>query len=234
MKTTDVEILIVGGGSASGKTSVSKSIVKELQDLDFRAMILSQDSFYQQPTDEERLLIEKNVYNFDHPNSIDWDLFEKCLDDLRNRRECHIPKYDFVTSSRLEEVEIIPEDSFDVIVVEGILVMTSNKLLKMSKLTVLVDTDDDVRLARRILRDVSERGATPQSCIERYFAHVKPMYEEFLVPNRRKADIIIPHGSMNVAAMGVIINHLKQILLNPNDSPRERSSSFSYSNLVSV
>lgn len=193
-------MLIIGiaGGSGSGKTTVVKSITQQLKE---RVVVIPQDSYYK---DSSHLpLEERQKVNFDHPDSIDFDLLNSHLKDLREGKSIEQPVYSYITCSR-SKTETITVDPAEVIIIEGILIFTCAKLRDQMDIKIFVDADDDDRLMRVMARDIIERGKTVESVIERYTKTVKPMYLQFIEPSKRYADIIIPQGGHNKVAIDVI------------------------------
>ena len=202
-------MLIIGiaGGSGSGKTTVVKAITEQLKE---NVVVIPQDSYYKDLghlTEEE-----KRVHNFDHPDSIDFDLLRQQLKELRDGKTVEQPIYSYITCGRSEEtLTVTPAD---VIIVEGILIFTDPKLRKLMDIKIFVDADDDDRLMRVMARDIVERGKTVEWVIERYSNTVKPMYLQFIEPSKRYADIIIPHGGHNKVAIDVISATIEKSLAN--------------------
>ncbi|KAJ3451735.1 uridine-cytidine kinase [Anaeramoeba flamelloides] len=176
---TEKDPFLIGvcGGSASGKTSVCSEIVKQLNDK--KVAIVSQDWFYRPLTEKERENIDE--YNFDNPLALDTETFVNVLTGLRKGETVICPDYDFVSHSRTKKTHKV---SGDVILIEGILIFHCKELRELMHMKVFVDVDDDIRLARRIIRDTSERGRTLESVINQYFKHVKPGYDDFIAPVR--------------------------------------------------
>ena len=202
-------MLVIGiaGGSGSGKTTVVKAITDKLKAE--KVVVIPQDSYYKDSsdlTDEE-----KRVYNFDHPNAIDWELLCSQLSELKNGRSVRQPVYSYISCSRskTETVEVNPAD---VIIIEGILIFTCEKLRKQLDIKIFVDADDDDRLMRVMARDITERGKDVRWVIERYSRTVKPMYLQFIEPSKRYADIIIPQGGHNKVAIDIITNTVEKSL----------------------
>lgn len=188
----------VAGGTGSGKTTVVNKITDGI--LKNGIAIVRQDAYYKnnsQLTDAER-----KAYNFDHPESIDWDLLETHLKELLNGNDIEIPCYSFVTSTRLKET--IPLKAKSVIIVEGILVLTQPAIRKLCNLKVFVDAPPDERLIRVIQRDIRERDRDVKEVLQRYLETVKPMHEQFIEPSKRYADIIIPQGGSNKVAIDLL------------------------------
>jgi len=187
-------MLIIGiaGGSGSGKTTVVKELVRQLPESS--VSVISQDAYYYDNGDKTPE--EKKLINFDHPAAIEWDLLVKHLDMLRNGESIPMPIYTYVTCARSKEVIYVHPT--EVIIVEGILVFTSEELRKRMDIKVFVDTDGDERLMRIIRRDIAERGRTWEDVLRHYQTFVKPMHQQFIEPTKRYADIILPQGSSPV------------------------------------
>ena len=190
-------IIGIAGGSGSGKTTVVKAITEQLKE---NVVVIPQDSYYKDlgHLSEE----EKRVHNFDHPDSIDFDLLRSQLKELREGRTVEQPIYSYITCGRSHETLTVKPA--EVIIVEGILIFTDPKLRKLMDIKIFVDADDDDRLMRVMSRDIVERGKTVEWVIERYSNTVKPMYLQFIEPSKRYADIIIPQGGHNKVAVNVI------------------------------
>ncbi|MGM9748399.1 MAG: uridine kinase [Candidatus Cryptobacteroides sp.] len=203
-------MLIIGiaGGSGSGKTTVVKAITEQLKD---RVVVIPQDSYYK---DSSHLSEEEKRYlNFDHPDSIDFELLNSQLQDLKEGRTIEQPVYSYITCSR-SKTETITVHPAEVIIVEGILIFTCEELRKQLDLKIFVDADDDDRLMRVMARDILERGKTVDWVIERYSKTVKPMFLQFIHPSKRYADIIIPQGGHNKVAIDVLIATIEKSLFN--------------------
>ena len=199
-------VLGIAGGSGSGKTTLADAIMQELGD-EFAAVI-PHDAYYK---DLSHLPIEERAErNFDHPDSLDTELLVQHLRQLKAGGAVHVPHYDYTTHSRLKETVLISPRP--VIVVEGILIFTSEALLELMDIKVFVDTEDDLRLARRIERDTSERGRSVQSVLHQYFKTVRPMHLEFVAATRGKADIIVPIG-LNSVALDLLVHRLRAAVL---------------------
>lgn len=199
-------VIGVAGGSASGKTSVCRKVIAN---LDVRwVVIISQDSFYkglEKGTDA-------STFNFDHPDAFDYDLINKTIRDLKDGKSADIPQYSFVSHSRLPSSK--PLYGADVVIFEGILALYNKELRDQMDIKVFVDTDDDIRLARRLKRDIAERGRDLAGVLHQYNKFVKPSFDEYILPSKKYADIIIPRGSDNKVAIDLltlhIVNELKQ------------------------
>ena len=194
-------MLVIGiaGGSGSGKTTVVKAITENLKGKS--VVVIPQDSYYKDSSDLSDE--EKRVHNFDHPDAIEWDLLCSQLCDLKHGKAIQQPVYSFIscTRSKTETKHIEPAD---VIIIEGILIFTCKELREQMDIKIFVDADDDDRLMRVMMRDISERGKDVRWVIERYTKTVKPMYIQFIEPSKRYADIVIPQGGHNKVAIDVI------------------------------
>ena len=203
-------MLIVGiaGGTGSGKTTVVKNIIEKLPKDS--VAILSQDSYYK---DNSNLpLEERQKINFDHPNSLEFDLLTEHLKILRAGKSIKEPIYSYITCTRSEKtVTVQPKE---VIIVEGILVLTNRLLREMFDIKVFVYADADDRIVRVINRDIVERGRTVQKVIERYYATVKPMHEQFIEPSKKYADLIVPEGGNNSVAIDILASIIEKNLKN--------------------
>ena len=200
--------LIIGvtGGSASGKTSVSQAILSMFKDENI-AMI-EHDSYYK---DQSQLTFEERTKtNYDHPLAFDTDYLIAQLKELQNGRAVDIPTYDYANHTRSEKT--YRQEPVDVLIVEGILVLENEKLRNLMDIKVFVDTDDDVRILRRIRRDIEERGRTLDSVITQYMDAVKQMYHQFIEPTKRYADVIIPEGVSNTVGVDILTTKIASIL----------------------
>lgn len=193
-------MLIIGiaGGTGSGKTTVVKKLIKLLPEN--QVVILPQDSYYRDSSDKP--LEERLEMNFDHPDSIEWELLVDHLGDLKGGKSIEQPIYSYLTCTRSSET--IPIKPCRVVIVEGILVLTSPELREMLNLKIYVDADADDRLIRVINRDIIERGRSVNKVMERYDQTVKPMHVQFIEPTKRYADIIVPQGGNNEIAIDIL------------------------------
>lgn len=202
----DVMVIGIAGGSGSGKTTLSKRI-KEV--FNNEVVIFCHDYYYK--SNEEICLEERKKLNYDHPNSFDTDLLIDQLKRLKEGNTIYHPVYSFVEHTRLNEtVEVNPTK---VIIIEGILIFENKELCDLMDIKVFVDTDADVRIIRRLLRDVKERGRDLDSVVNQYLSTVKPMHEEFVDPSKRRADIIIPEGGENEVALSMLLEKIKSLLI---------------------
>ncbi|XP_012663748.2 uridine-cytidine kinase 1 isoform X2 [Otolemur garnettii] len=174
-----------------------------------KLVILSQDRFYKVLTAEQKAKALKGQYNFDHPDAFDNDLMHRTLKNIVEGKTVEVPTYDFVTHSRLSETTVVYPA--DVVLFEGILVFYSQEIRDMFHLRLFVDTDSDVRLSRRVLRDV-HRGRDLEQILTQYTTFVKPAFEEFCLPTKKYADVIIPRGVDNMVAINLIVQHIQDIL----------------------
>ena len=201
------KILVIGiaGGTGSGKTTLMKNLIREFSDV---VTVLSHDNYYKRHDDltyEERCGL-----NYDEPAALETDLMARHLDILRRGEAIDCPVYDFTVHNRSNDtIRIAPEK---VIIVEGILIFENKELRDLMDIKVFVDTDADVRLCRRILRDVEERGRTLESVVDQYLTTVKPMHEQYVEPSKKFADIIVPEGGQNLVALDMIMGRIRRHL----------------------
>lgn len=201
-------MLIIGiaGGSGSGKTTVVKALTDQLKE---RVVVIPQDSYYK---DSSHLpMEERQKVNFDHPDSIDFDLLVRHLKELKAGRSIEQPVYSYITCSR-SKTETITVNPAEVIIVEGILIFCCAELRDQMDIKIFVDADDDDRLMRVMARDIIERGKTVETVIQRYSRTVKPMFLQFIEPSKRYADVIIPQGGHNKVAIDVIAATIEKSL----------------------
>ena len=200
-------ILVIGiaGGTASGKTTLMKNLIQE---FDGEVTILSHDNYYKRHDDlpyEERCKL-----NYDEPAAFDTSLMVYHLDQLRHGYPIECPVYDFTVHNRSDEtVRLVPHK---VIIVEGILIFENEELRDLMDIKIFVDTDADIRLCRRIKRDVNKRGRSLESVLTQYQQTVKPMHERYVEPSKRYADIVVPEGGKNLVALGMITGHIRPYL----------------------
>lgn len=201
-------MLVIGiaGGSGSGKTTVVRKISER---LDKNVVVIPQDCYYKDCGDLSAE--EKRNHNFDHPDSIEWDLLCKHISDLKSGKAVEQPVYSFIDCAR-SKTETRHVEPADVIIVEGILVFTCKELMDHMDIKLFVDADDDDRLMRVIERDITERGKDTLWVIERYTRTVKPMYLQFIEPSKRYADIIIPQGGHNRVAIDILTATVEKAL----------------------
>ena len=193
-------MLIIGiaGGSGSGKTTVVRAIANQLKE---NVVVIPQDSYYKDLSHASEE--EKRTHNFDHPDSVDFDLLHQQLKELKEGKTVEQPIYSYITCGRSKD-ETLTVKPADIIIVEGILIFTDAKLRNLMDIKIFVDADDDDRVMRVISRDIAERGKTVDWVIERYTNTVKPMYHQFIEPSKRYADVIIPQGGHNQVAIDML------------------------------
>ncbi|WP_144511161.1 uridine kinase [Bacillus sp. FJAT-22090] len=200
--------LIIGitGGSGSGKTSVTNAISDVFKD--HSVVVIEQDYYYK---DQSHLKFEERLNtNYDHPLAFDNDLLIQHINDLLNNKAVEKPVYDYAQHTRSSEtITIEPKD---VIILEGILVLEDERLRNLMNIKLFVDTDSDLRIIRRILRDIHERGRTVESVVEQYLSVVRPMHNQFIEPTKKYADVIIPEGGQNEVAIDLMVTKIKTIL----------------------
>eukprot|EP01025_Chloroclados_australasicus_P035967 TRINITY_DN3659_c0_g1_i2.p1 TRINITY_DN3659_c0_g1~~TRINITY_DN3659_c0_g1_i2.p1 ORF type:complete len:478 (-),score=58.15 TRINITY_DN3659_c0_g1_i2:432-1865(-) len=194
----------VAGGTASGKTTVCNQIIQRLRDQ--CVVVLNEDSFYRGLTDDEHENAAE--YNFDHPEALDKDCIIKCLRALQRMESVDVPVYDFTLHKR--SAETVRVDPADVVIFEGILALHMQEIRESLNMKIFVDTDDDMRLARRIQRDMEHRGRDLEGVLRQYTRFVKPMFDQYVAPSRRHADVIIPWTKTdNVVAIDLITEHIR-------------------------
>ena len=194
----------VAGGSGSGKTTIAEEVVDR---LDGKVALIQHDAYYRNRID--LTFEERTQVNYDHPDSLDTELLVEHLEALRSGLPIDRPVYDFSAHLRSDDTVLVPPGR--VVLVEGILVLSDSRLRSELDLKIFVDTDPDLRLARRLERDIAERGRSVDSVIDQYFATVRPMHLEFVEPSRRYADLIIPEG-YNPAAVATVVELIRSRL----------------------
>ena len=208
MTETNRPIIIgVTGGSGSGKTTVSKKIYQQLHGQSM--LIINQDTYYNDQA--EMTMEERKAVNYDHPLAFDTDLLIKQLSDLRNNKSIEMPVYDYTKYTRSPET--VHVEPTEIIILEGILILDDERLRDLMDIKVYVDTDDDIRIIRRIKRDMVERDRSLDSVINQYLATVKPMFHQFVEPTKRYADIIVPEGGENHVAIDLLTTKVRDILV---------------------
>lgn len=206
----------VAGGTGSGKTSVARTILRSVGPD--RIAYLEQDSYYKDIDWSSQEQLEE--HNFDHPDAIDRELFIGHIEDLKQGREVEVPIYDFVTHRRTDQTVSVA--ARPVILVEGILLLAERRIRQLLDLKIFVDTDADVRLMRRIRRDIRERGRDLDDVLRQYSQTVRPMHLEFVEPSKRWADVIVPEGGENRVALGMVIARIEQLLLSEGPENRDQ------------
>ena len=201
----DVMILGIAGGTGSGKTTLTRRLKERFGD---EVSVVYHDNYYKRRDDltyEERCAI-----NYDHPNAFDTDMLLEHLAQLKAGHAVECPVYDFTVHNRSDKTVLV--QPAPVIIVEGILLFAFPELCDLMDIKVFVDTDADVRILRRIVRDVNKRGRTLESVISQYLTTVKPMHEQFVEPSKRKADIIVPEGGKNTVALEMLVHRVSSHL----------------------
>ena len=200
-------IIGIAGGSGSGKTTLTNQIASQFAD---QVTIVKHDNYYKAHNDMD--YDERSRLNYDHPNAFETDLMIKHLKALKQGESIECPVYDFTIHNRSKDtITIVPNK---VIIVEGILIFENKELCDLMDLRIFVDTDADLRIIRRIKRDVLERARSLESVMNQYVDTVKPMHEQYVEPSKRNANIIVPENAYNQPAMEIIQNHIKSYLNN--------------------
>ncbi|CAG1016709.1 uridine kinase [Anaerolineales bacterium] len=199
-------VIGIAGGSGSGKTTVAQAILDRVG-AD-RIAYLQHDSYYKDLSGLPPTL--RRDVNFDHPNSLETELLIQHVEALRNHQSVEVPIYDFSTDSRTDRTYTVA--SRGVILVEGVLIFVEPELRKLFDVKLYVDADADVRFIRRLRRDITERGRSTESVIKQYEATVRPMHLEFVEPSKRYADVIIPEGGHNIAALDMVVARIESLL----------------------
>lgn len=214
MNTNRPVTIGIAGGTGSGKTTVSNAILDAVgRD---RIAYIAHDSYYKDLRGLPRE--QRQNVNFDHPNSLDTDLMIKHIQALQNWESINVPIYDFRLHERLDETDRV--GARPVILVEGILILAIAPLRDLFDIKLFVDTDADVRLVRRLRRDIIERGRTAESVLNQYLETVRPMHLEFVEPSKRYADVIIPQGGYNTIAIDMITDRVRSMVAAQNDERR--------------
>ena len=205
-------ILVIGiaGGSGSGKTTLMKNLMAGFGD---NIAVLSHDNYYR--AHDDLPFEQRSKLNYDHPDAFETDLMIEHLKVLKAGGTIECPVYDYTIHNRTSEVTLIQPRK--VIIVEGILIFENKELCKLMDIKIFVDTDDDVRLIRRIKRDVAKRGRSLQSVLTQYLETVKPMHEQFVVPSKKNADVIVLEGGKNLVAINMITSQIQQHIQDNTD-----------------
>ncbi len=199
-------VIGIAGGSGSGKTTVANVVLEKVGEQ--KIAFLAHDAYYKDLSDLP--VVQRAKINFDHPHSLDTALIIEHVESLKEWQPIELPIYDFKTHSRTDQS--IPVQPKAVIIVEGILIFAEPELRKLFDVKIFVDTDPDIRLIRRLERDISERGRTTQNVIKQYTETVRPMHLEFVEPSKRYADVIIPEGGFNTVALEMVIARIESLL----------------------
>ena len=205
MSNNNILVIGIAGGTGSGKSTLTKQLVNHFGD---QITVLKHDDYYK--AHDEMTYEERTHLNYDHPNAFDTDLMLQHLRQLKKGEPINCPIYDYTVHNRSRNFQVIYPTN--VIIVEGILIFEYKELCKEMDIKIFVDTDADIRIIRRIQRDVIERARSLESVISQYMNTVKPMHEEFVEPSKKNADIIVLEGGMNLVAMDMIKNRIRQHL----------------------
>ena len=201
----DVAVIGIAGGSGSGKTTITRKIVQKFGD---NVTVIQHDSYYR--AHHSMSYEDRCKLNYDHPDAFETEKLIEAVRDLRAGKPVECPVYDYTIHDRSDETAVIAPAK--VVVVEGILILGSRELCSLMDLKIFVDTDADVRILRRIIRDVRDRGRSMESVIDQYLTTVKPMHEQFVEPSKHNADIIIPEGGHNKAALELVLQYVQSHL----------------------
>ena len=198
----DIMVIGIAGGTGSGKTTITRKLIQAFGE---EVSVVHHDNYYKAHHDmpfEERAKL-----NYDHPNAFDTDLMLQHLRQLKQGKSIRCPVYDYSIHDRTDKTITIKPTR--VIIVEGILIYESRELCREMDIKIYVDTDADVRILRRIVRDVRDRGRSLESVIDQYLTTVKPMHEQFVEPSKRRADMIIPEGGQNKVALEMVVERVR-------------------------
>ena len=198
----DIMVVGIAGGTGSGKTTITKKL---MQRFGGDVSVIYHDNYYK--AHHNMRYEERSRLNYDHPDSFDTDLLIQAVKDLKAGRSVTCPVYDYTIHDRSDKVIVVRPAK--VIIVEGILIFQSRELCQQMDIKIYVDTDADVRILRRIVRDVRDRGRSLDSVVNQYLSTVKPMHEQFVEPSKRNADIIIPEGGHNQVAMEMVMERVR-------------------------
>ena len=207
------KILVIGiaGGTGSGKTTLMKNLIARFGDV---VTVLSHDNYYRRH--DELTYEERSALNYDEPAAMETELMVRHLDALRHWQEIDCPVYDFSVHNRSDEtIRVVPRK---VIIVEGILIFADEALRNLMDIKIFVDTDADVRLCRRIKRDVNKRGRTLESVLTQYHTTVKPIHEKYVEPSKKYADLVVPEGGKNFVALDMIMDRIQRHLNEQGDA----------------
>lgn len=200
------KVIGIVGGSGSGKTTVTKRIIEELTKE--KVVLIEQDYYYK---DQSHMTMEERIRtNYDHPEAFDNELLCKQLSDLIEGKTVEMPRYDYVNHTRSSETVV--QEPRDIIIVEGLFGLYSKTIRDFLDIKIFVDTPSDIRILRRLLRDMNERGRSVDSVINQYLTSVRPMHEQYIQPTKQYADIIIPDGGYNDIAVDILITKIKSVL----------------------
>jgi uridine kinase len=199
-------VIGIAGGTGSGKTTVANVILKRVGA--HRIAYVPHDAYYRNFTDLPKA--QRDLINWDHPNSLETDLMIEHVKALKAGRRVELPVYDFTMHARTAQT--VPVEPQPIVIVEGILIFADPVLRDLFDVKIFVDTDPDLRLIRRLQRDIAERGRTAESVIRQYLSTVRPMHLEFVEPSKRYADVIIPEGGYNEVAIDMVVARIAEML----------------------
>ncbi len=199
---SDIIVIGIAGGSGSGKTTLMKNLIARFQD---DVTVLSHDNYYRPYA--ELTIEERHKVNYDHPDAFETEMMIEHLKELKAGHAIECPNYDYTTYSRLATTTRI--EPRKVVLVEGILIFENKLLCSQMDIKIFVDTDADVRLIRRIKRDVAKRGRSLESVLNQYLASVKPMHEQFVEPSKKNADLVVLEGGKNLVALEMIMDRIQ-------------------------
>jgi len=199
-------VIGIAGGSGSGKTTVAQEILQRVGPE--RIAFLQHDAYYKDLSGLPP--VQRAAVNFDHPNSLESELMIRHIEQLKDGQPVEVPVYDFSTHSRTKQSFTVQPRA--VILIEGILIFVESALREICDVKIFVDTDSDLRFIRRLQRDIAERGRTEDMVVKQYLSTVRPMHLEFVEPSKRYADVIIPEGGMNVAALDMVVARVEALL----------------------
>ena len=199
---SDIIVIGIAGGTGSGKTTITRKL---MQNFGGDVSVIYHDNYYK--AHHSMSYEERTKLNYDHPDAFDTELMIKHLRKLKKGEAIYCPVYDYTVHDRSDKTVLVKPSR--VIVVEGILIFQSKELCDPTDIKIFVDTDADVRILRRITRDVRDRGRSLESVVNQYLTTVKPMHEQFVEPSKRKADVIIPEGGHNQVALEMVIQRVR-------------------------
>lgn len=197
----DVLVIGIAGGTGSGKTTITRKLVERFGS---DVSVIKHDNYYK--AHHDMTYEERSKLNYDHPDSLDTDLMIEDIKAIKEGKVVKCPVYDFTVHDRSNDTETIYPSK--VLIIEGILIFTDKRLCKEMDIKIFVDTDADVRILRRIIRDVKKRGRSLDSVVDQYLDTVKPMHEQFVEPSKKNADIIIPEGGRNIVALDMVMDRV--------------------------
>ena len=202
MPVDKVMVIGIAGGSGSGKTTITKKLIQHFGN---DVSVIHHDNYYKEHHDMS--YEERSKLNYDHPDSFDTDMLVEAVKELKRGHSVVCPVYDYTVHDRSDKTVTV--NPAKVVIVEGILIFSCKELCRQMDIKIYVDTDADVRILRRIMRDVRDRGRSLDSVVNQYLSTVKPMHEQFVEPSKRNADIIIPEGGHNLVAMEMVMERVR-------------------------